>query len=85
MISDLNMSHEKMSDCVSFPLFVFTSDIKILILKVIEILFEILIFNEKDMTSDLNMCYRDISDFVSFSLCGFTLVIKLKNFDLESH
>ena len=41
MTSDLNMSHGKMSDFVSFPLFGFTLIIKldeISILKVIEIL-----------------------------------------------
>ena len=26
-----------------------------------------------------------MSDFVSFPLLGFTLVIKLRNFDFESH
>ena len=29
MVSDLNMSHAKMSDCVSFPLFDFTSAMKL--------------------------------------------------------
>ena len=37
------------------------------------------------MVSDLNMPYGNLSDFVSFPLFGFTLVIKLKNFDFESH
>ena len=35
--------------------------------------------------SDLNMSHRKMSDFVSFSLFAFTLVIKLRNFDFESH
>ena len=37
------------------------------------------------MTADLNMSHGKISDFVSFPLFGFTLVIKLRNFDFESH
>ena len=35
--------------------------------------------------SDLNMSLGKMSDFVSFPLFGFTLVIKLRNFDFESH
>ena len=35
--------------------------------------------------ADLNMSLGKISDFVSFPLFGFTLVIKLRNFDFESH
>ena len=37
------------------------------------------------MVTDLNMSHRKMSDFVSFPLFGFTLVIKLRNFDFESH
>ena len=37
------------------------------------------------MMSDLNICHGKMSDFVSFPLLGFTLVIKLRNFDFESH
>ena len=37
------------------------------------------------MTSDLNMFLDEMVEFVSFPLFGFTLVIKLTNFDLESH
>ena len=37
------------------------------------------------MTSDLNMSHGKMSDFVSFLLFGFTLIIKLRNFDFESH
>ena len=37
------------------------------------------------MTSDLNMSHGKMSDFVSFLLLGFTLIIKLRNFDFESH
>ena len=37
------------------------------------------------MTSDLNTPHGIMSDFVSFTLSGFTLVIKLRNFDFESH
>ena len=31
------------------------------------------------------MSHENVSDFVSFPLFGFTLVIKLRNFDFESH
>ena len=37
------------------------------------------------MMSDLNISHGKMSDFVSFPLLGFTLVIKLRNFDFESH
>ena len=37
------------------------------------------------MVSDLNMANEKMSDFVSFPLFGFTFVIKLRNFDFESH
>ena len=37
------------------------------------------------MTSDLNMSNGKMSDFVSFPFFGFTLVVKLRNFDFESH
>ena len=40
---------------------------------------------DKKMTSDLNTPHGIMSDFVSFTLFGFTLVIKLRNFDFESH
>ena len=35
--------------------------------------------------SDLNMFHEKMSDFVSFPSFRFTLVIKLRNFDFESH
>ena len=37
------------------------------------------------MLLDLNMSHGKMSDFVSFLLFGFALVIKLRNFDFESH
>ena len=37
------------------------------------------------MMSDLNMTHEIMSAFVSFLLTGLSLVIKLRNFDLESH
>ena len=76
MMSDLNISHEKMSDFVSFIFFEFTLVIKLknLILKVIEILKYSMI--KKDMASDLNMSHGKMSDFVSFPLLGLILEIK---------
>ena len=35
--------------------------------------------------SDLNISHGKMSDFASFPLLAFTLVIKLRNFDFESH
>ena len=37
------------------------------------------------MMSDLNMSHWKISDFVLLPFLGFTLVIKLRNYDFESH
>ena len=37
------------------------------------------------MMSDLNMSHGKMTDFVSSPLFEFTLVIKLRNFDFESH
>ena len=37
------------------------------------------------MISDLNISHGKMSDFVSFPLFRFTLVIKLRNFNFESH
>ena len=85
MISDSNMSHEKTSDFVSFPLFEFTVVIKPgnFDFKSHEILEYFSI--KRDTMSALNMSHGKMSDFVSFPLFGFTLVIKLRNFDFESH
>ena len=85
MVSDLNMSHGKMFDFVSFPLFGFT-----LIIKLRNSDFEshwntLIYFVKKDMLSDLNMSHGKMSDFVSFSLLRFTLVTKLRSFDFKGH
>ena len=37
------------------------------------------------MMSDMNMPHRKMPGFVSFPFFRFTLVIKLRNFDFESH
>ena len=42
-------------------------------------------YNQWKIMSDLNMSHEEMSDFVLFPLFGFTLVIKLRNFDIESH
>ena len=81
MMSDLNVSHENMSDFASFPLFRFT-----LVIKLGDFDFEShwntsIFFYKKDTTSGLNISHGKMPDFVSFSLLGFTLVIKLINFD----
>ena len=45
----------------------------------------LLFYDQWKIMSDLNICHGNMSDFVSFPLFGFTLVIKLGNFDFESH
>ena len=63
MVSNLNMSHGKMSDIVSFPLFGFT-----LIIKLRNFDFKghlkTLIFFDKKMMSDLIMSCQAVSDLV---------------------
>ena len=39
----------------------------------------------KKMMLDFNMSHENVSDFVSRPLLGFTVVIKLTNFDFETH
>ena len=80
---DLNMSHRKMFDFVSFLLFGFT-----LVTKLRNFDFEshwniscALI----KKVSDLNMSHGKMSDFVSLLLLGFTFVIKLRNFNFKGH
>ena len=45
----------------------------------------LLFYDQWKIMSDLNISHGNMSDFVSFPLFGFTLVIKLGNFDFESH
>ena len=85
MMSVLNMSHEKMSDFVSFPLFEFTLVIKLKNFNIEGHWKTSMFLINRNMTSDLNMSNGKMSDFVSFPLLGFALFIKLKNFDFESH
>ena len=77
MTSDLNVSHGKMLDFVAFncldSLYSWNSEISIL--KVIE----------ENMASDLNMSHGKMYDLVAFLSFGLTLVIKLRNFNFESH
>ena len=81
MMSDFNISHEKMSDFVSFPLFKFNLVIKPKKFS-FEIYWNISSFFDKNCY-DVRFEYVDgkMSDFVLFLLLGFTLVIKL----IESH
>ena len=85
MMSDLNISHGKMSDFVSFPFFGFT-----LVIKLRNFDFEChwntsLFFDEKDIVSGLNIYHGKMSDFVSFPLFRFALIIKLRNVDFKGH
>ena len=76
MMSDLNMSHRKMSCFVSLPLFGFTLIIKLRHFDSERNWNNLIFFDKKNMTSDLSMS--------SFPLFVFTLVIKLRNFHFES-
>ena len=83
-MSDLNISHGKVSCFVSFPLFGF-----ILVIKLRDLDFEnhwnIEIFLiRKYMMLDLNISHGKMSDFDSFPLFEFTLVVKMRDFDLMS-
>ena len=42
-------------------------------------------FDKKDVMTDLTMSYEKMPDLVSLPLFEFTVVIKLRNFDFESH
>ena len=71
---------ERISDFVSFPLFI----------KLRNFDFEnnwnaLLLFDKKDMTSDLNMSHGKMSECLPFELLMFTLLIKLINFDFGNH
>ena len=63
MLSDLNMSHEKMSDFVSFPLLRFTLVIKLRNFDLSLLKYFIMIFDKK-MMSDLIMSCQTVSDLV---------------------
>ena len=78
VISDVSMSHWKMSDFNSIPLFGFTLVIKLRILD-FESHWNIFIFFDKERYGvRFDMPHGKMSDFVSFPLFGFTLVIKQK-------
>ena len=84
-MSELNISHRKMSDFISFSLFGFTLVVKLRNFN-FKSHWDILIFlTKKNMASDFNMSHEKMFHFVAFSFLGFTLVIKLRNFDFESH
>ena len=82
-MSDLNISHEKMSDFVSFLWFGFTVVTKLRKFNFKSHSDTSIFFDKKGMITDLNMSHGKVSDFVSFPLFRFTLVIKLKNFDFK--
>ena len=75
-MSDLNISHEKLSDFVPLVLFEFPSVIKLINLGFESQWNALIFFDQKNMTSDLNMSHGKMSDFVSFALFGFAWVIK---------
>ena len=83
MTSELNMSHGKMSNLVSFPLFVLTLVIKLRSFDFKSHLNSLIILIKE--ISDLNMSYEKMSGFLSSPLFGFTLVIKLRNFYFEGY
>ena len=85
MMSDLNMSHEKMSYFVSFLLFGLTVVIKLRSFDFESHWNVLIFFDKKNIVLILNMFQGKIFDFVSSPLFRFTLVIKLTNFDFETH
>ena len=71
-MSDLNMSHGKMSGFVSFPFFGFTLFIK---LRNFDFgsHWNILIFSDQEMMSDLNMLSQKMSELVQVLLFAFNV------------
>ena len=47
--------------------------------------FTLVIYDQEKIMSDLSMCHGKVTEFVSIPLFRFTLVIKLRNFNFESH
>ena len=86
IMSDLNTSHGKMSDFVSFPLFGFT-----LVIKLRNFDFErhwnALIYFDKKKRYTVRFKYVPWKDvwFCFISLFWFTLVTKLRNFNFKGH
>ena len=81
IMPDLNMSHWKISDFVSFLLFRFTLVIKnyeTLTLNVIGIVQYFL--SKKNMTTSLNLSDGKMSDFVLFPLSGFPFAGEIRTF-----
>ena len=76
MMPNLNISHVKLSDFVSFPFFGFTLVIKLKHLDFQSRWNNLIFIVKKD---------GKMSGFVSFSLFGSALVMKLRKFDFESH
>ena len=81
MMPNLNMSHEKMSNYVSFSMFGFT-----VVIKQEKFNFEchwntLIFFDKKYMASDWNMSHWKMPYFVSLSWFMFTFVIKLRNLE----
>ena len=85
LVSHLNISHGKMSNFVSFPLFELNSGMKLGNFDYKSHWSTSICCDKKDILSDLNMSHGKMSNAVSFSLFPFTLVIKLKTFYFESH
>ena len=85
MMSDLNLSHGKIPDFVSYSSLGFTLAIKLRNFD-FENLWNTLIFYFDQSKCNVRFKYVqwNMSDVVSFPLFGFTLVIKLRTFDFES-
>ena len=79
-MSDLNMSHGKMSDFVSFASFGFTLAIKLRNFDFESHWSSLIFLINNCIVSYLNMSHGKIYDFVSFPLFVFTLVIKQEKF-----
>ena len=85
IMSDLNISQEKMSDFDSSPFFRFSLFIKVNSFDFVSHQNLLIFFDKKEMTSDLNVFHGKMFHFFSFSLFGLTLVIKQRNFDFKNH
>ena len=85
MMPDLSMSHERMSDFVSFPLCALTFVIKMRDLDFKLHLNTLIFFYQKKLTSDLNMSHGKMSSFVPFPLLVLNFVIKVRDLHFKPH
>ena len=84
MMPDLSISHGRISDFVSIPLWTVTFVIKMRDLD-FKLHWNTLTFFDQKMMSDLNVPHGKMPDIVSIPLFALTFVIKLRDYNFTSH